>query len=127
MVPVAAAVLSAVVLFLPASYATVVQLESGNYTTYLHAVDPGANVAMEYYAGWCPHCKHFAPTYDLVGSHFMDTDDPTVIVARVDCAQNVCFQPLLLCTLPAMVWDLLKTQHWFACLSSSGQREREKS
>lgn len=84
-----AAVVAVFSLLLPAS-ATVVQLDSSNYTTYLSdTLNPETNVAMEYYAGWCPHCKHFAPTYDLVGSHFMDTEEPTVIVARIDCAQNV--------------------------------------
>ena len=104
----AAVLFGVAMLFLPTS-ATVVELGSDNYTSYLQdTLDPGMNVAMEYYAHWCPHCKKFAPTYDLVGSHFMDTVSPKVIVARIDCANHVCIRSLLVC-MPRLA--LLETQH----------------
>ena len=113
-----AAVLFALALLFLSTSATVVELSSDNYTSYLQdTLDPGTNVAMEYYAHWCPHCRHFAPTYDLVGSHFMDTPSPKVIVARIDCANHVCVCSLLVCMAPSMVCVFLSLQHStpFAC------------
>lgn len=92
MVLLAVTAVAAVLPLLQPASATVVQLVDSNYTSYFKDdLDPAAKVAMEYYAGWCPHCKHFAPTYDRIGSHFMDRDSPEVIVARIDCASNVRF------------------------------------
>lgn len=83
-----AAVLALVPLVLQA-HATVIELNADNYTRYLIGLSGEDNVAIEYYANWCPHCKKFAPSYELVGSHFMDVDVPQVNVARIDCATNV--------------------------------------
>jgi hypothetical protein len=83
-------------LYLASSNATLVQLDSANYTSYLRDVlDPETNVAMEYYTEWAPHRRHFAPTYDLVGAHFMDTEPPTAIVARINCIEGVGFNKVL--------------------------------
>jgi thiol-disulfide isomerase/thioredoxin len=108
-------------LYLATCSATVVQLTSANYTSYLHDVlDPETNVAMEYYAGWCPHCKHFAPTYDLVGAHFMDTEQPKVIVARTDCAVEVCLDSFQLISVPGMNCRLLI---WLSDGANAGTNE----
>ena len=39
----------------------------------------------------CPHCQHFAPTYDKVGAFFNTAPEPQprVVIARVDCADEV--------------------------------------
>jgi hypothetical protein len=84
--------LALLALYLATSSATVVQLNSANYTSYLRDVlHPETNVAMEYYAEWCWNSKRFAPTYDLVGAHFMDAKPSKVIVARINCPEGVCF------------------------------------
>ncbi len=48
---------------------------------------------MEFYAAWCPACKHFQPHYDKVAAYFHGTPrpKPEVYVARVDCATEVIF------------------------------------
>jgi len=51
----------------------------------------GRGVLMEFYANWCPACKHFQPHYDKVAAFFYGTPrpKPEVYVARVDCATEV--------------------------------------
>ena len=51
----------------------------------------GRGVLMEFYAAWCPACKHFQPHYDKVAAYFYGTPrpKPEVYVARVDCATEV--------------------------------------
>ena len=51
----------------------------------------GRGVLMEFYAAWCPACKHFQPHYDKVAEYFHGTPrpKPEVYVARVDCATEV--------------------------------------
>ena len=47
---------------------------------------------MEFYASWCPACKHFQPHYEKVSAFFYGSPrpKPEVYVARVDCATEVC-------------------------------------
>lgn len=48
-------------------------------------------VMVEFYANWCPHCRHFKPTYDEVGAFFNGSPPPPgtrVWVARIDCADQ---------------------------------------
>jgi hypothetical protein len=113
--------LLALYLAIASSNATVVQLDSANYTSYLRDVlDPETNDAMEYYTEWGPHCRHFAPTYEVVGAHFMDTEPPTAIVARINCPEGVSFNKVLRIYLSAfgmnyrpLVW--LPDGTWGAC------------
>ena len=35
---------------------------------------------MEFFANWCPHCQHFAPTWELV----MDTFTSSTVQVRVE-------------------------------------------
>ena len=51
----------------------------------------GRGVLMEFYAAWCPACKHFQPHYDKVAAYFYGSPrlKPEVYVARVDCATEV--------------------------------------
>ena len=68
----------------------VVQLSDANYTTFLGDLDPDRYILMEYYANWCPHCRHFAPTYEQVGAFFeAENARAPVTVARADCASTV--------------------------------------
>ena len=55
---------------------------------------------MEFYAAWCPACKHFQPHYDKVAAYFYGTPrpKPEVYVARVDCATEVQWHPSHLLT-----------------------------
>eukprot|EP00892_Ulva_mutabilis_P006182 jgi/Ulvmu1/3936/UM018_0159.1 len=68
--------------------ATVIELVAANYTDYLSGLPQDANCVIEYYASWCPHCRRFMPTYDAVGSHFLDVPEPVVQIARIDCASE---------------------------------------
>jgi thiol-disulfide isomerase/thioredoxin len=68
----------------------VIQLTAKNYSDYLSSRPADDRLVIEYYASWCPHCRHFAPTYEAVGSHFLDSPNPLVQIARIDCANEVC-------------------------------------
>jgi thiol-disulfide isomerase/thioredoxin len=71
------------------SSAVVVNLADGNFTTYLEKLPETSNLVIEFYANWCPHCRHFAPTYEQVGDFFAEQPDHPVTIARVDCALEV--------------------------------------
>jgi thiol-disulfide isomerase/thioredoxin len=71
------------------SAAVVVNLADGNFTTYLEKLPETSDLVIEFYANWCPHCRHFAPTYEQVGDFFTKHPDHPVTVARVDCAVDV--------------------------------------
>lgn len=50
---------------------------------------------MEFYASWCPACKHFQTHYEKVSAFFYGSPrpKPEVYVARVDCATEVRKSP----------------------------------
>ncbi|EIE18688.1 hypothetical protein COCSUDRAFT_49169 [Coccomyxa subellipsoidea C-169] len=54
----------------------------------MQALPAGRGVLMEFYASWCPACKHFQPHYEKVSAYFYGSPrpKPEVYVARVDCA-----------------------------------------
>jgi len=71
-------------------YIFVKKLTRHNYKEVLSA--PGVHsYAVEFYAPWCPHCQHFAPTMEKVGYVFNVPGSP-VNVASVDCVsdEEVC-------------------------------------
>ncbi|KAE9031984.1 hypothetical protein PR003_g27207 [Phytophthora rubi] len=41
---------------------------------------------VDYYAPWCPHCRHFAPEWERIANFYAKTDK--VKVGAVDCTQN---------------------------------------
>eukprot|EP00644_Phytophthora_capsici_P016338 jgi/Phyca11/549887/estExt2_Genewise1Plus.C_PHYCAscaffold_340182 len=41
---------------------------------------------VDYYAPWCPHCRHFAPEWERVANFYAKTDK--VQVGAVDCTKN---------------------------------------
>ncbi|KAI6119926.1 thioredoxin-like protein [Pisolithus croceorrhizus] len=43
---------------------------------------------VEYFSPYCPHCRHFAPTWTEVVDHFEKQADPGVHLAQVNCALN---------------------------------------
>ncbi len=57
----------------------------------MQALPAGRGVLMEFYASWCPACKHFQPHYEKVSAYFYGSPrpKPEVYVARVDCATEV--------------------------------------
>ncbi|KAG7392620.1 Sulfhydryl oxidase 1 [Phytophthora pseudosyringae] len=48
--------------------------------------DSGTVWLVDYYAPWCPHCRHFAPEWERVASFYAKTDK--VQVGAVDCTKN---------------------------------------
>lgn len=68
-----------------------VDLGSANFTSWLQALPPEAPCVMEFYANWCPHCRHFAPTYERLADIFLapGSSMPLAHVARTDCAVEV--------------------------------------
>lgn len=68
----------------------VVQLSADNFTSTLEAMEASSQLVMEFYASWCPHCRHFAPTYEQIAHFFVGVqDEAPVTVSRVDCAKEV--------------------------------------
>ncbi|EEY65303.1 sulfhydryl oxidase, putative [Phytophthora infestans T30-4] len=59
-------------------------LSSQNYDTMLK--DSDIVWLVDYYAPWCPHCRHFAPEWERVANFYAKTDK--VQVGAVDCTQN---------------------------------------
>jgi thiol oxidase len=41
---------------------------------------------VDYYAPWCPHCRHFAPEWERIANFYAKTDK--VQVGAVDCTKN---------------------------------------
>ncbi|KAF8509427.1 thioredoxin-like protein [Hysterangium stoloniferum] len=40
---------------------------------------------IEFYSPFCPHCRHFAPTWERLVDHIASQDDPGISLARVNC------------------------------------------
>ncbi|GMF12816.1 unnamed protein product [Phytophthora lilii] len=59
-------------------------LTTQNYDDMLKATDTVWLV--DYYAPWCPHCRHFAPEWERVANFYAKTDK--VQVGAVDCTKN---------------------------------------
>ena len=93
--------------------ASVTDLAKANYTSYLETFEPGDFHLIEFYAHWCPHCKHFAPTYEQVGAFFeAEQASAPVHVARVDCAVEVCY---LRCDEQyEQLWQKIQNHAWAA-------------
>jgi thiol oxidase len=49
------------------------------------------HAVIEFYASWCPACRHFAPEYEKVGAFFSNYTPKAgaVFLGRVDCAVEV--------------------------------------
>lgn len=58
----------------------VITLTNDNFDQVV--MNPNKNVLVEFYAPWCGHCKHLAPTYEKVGEAF--ENEPNCVVAKVD-------------------------------------------
>ncbi|KAL4075556.1 thioredoxin-like protein [Scleroderma citrinum] len=43
---------------------------------------------IEYFSPYCPHCRHFVPTWNDLVEHFEKQADPGVHLAQVNCALN---------------------------------------
>lgn len=41
---------------------------------------------VDFYAPWCPHCRHFAPEYEKIAAFYVDSK--VVHVGSVDCTKN---------------------------------------
>ncbi|RLN59896.1 hypothetical protein BBJ29_001907 [Phytophthora kernoviae] len=65
-------------------------LSTANYDVVLR--DKNVVWLIDYYAPWCPHCRHFAPDWDKVANFYAATD--RVKVGAVDCTKNqeICNQ-----------------------------------
>ncbi|KAG6618322.1 protein disulfide-isomerase domain [Phytophthora cinnamomi] len=59
-------------------------LTSQSYGDMLNASDTVWLV--DYYAPWCPHCRHFAPEWERIANFYAKTDK--VKVGAVDCTKN---------------------------------------
>jgi thiol oxidase len=70
--------------------ASVIQLGEANITSFLDNIPPKQAILFEFYANWCPHCRHFAPTYEQVAAFFVaEHERAPVKVVRADCASDV--------------------------------------
>ncbi|KAL4095449.1 hypothetical protein PRIC1_008823 [Phytophthora ramorum] len=59
-------------------------LSSQSYDAMLQ--DSNVVWLVDYYAPWCPHCRHFAPEWERVANFYTKTDK--VKVGAVDCTKN---------------------------------------
>jgi thiol oxidase len=84
------AVVVLVLVLLATATATVTDLSVANFTSYLQQFDDEAHHVIEFYAHWCPHCRHFAPTFEQIAEFFeLHPEDAPVLVSRADCANEV--------------------------------------
>ncbi|PNW84344.1 hypothetical protein CHLRE_04g230928v5 [Chlamydomonas reinhardtii] len=67
------------------------QLAVSNFTDIIGKQTATQQCLVEFYASWCPACKHFAPTFEKIAK-FLSTqklDGGKLFIARVDCATEV--------------------------------------
>ncbi|KAG2486051.1 hypothetical protein HYH03_015258 [Edaphochlamys debaryana] len=67
------------------------QLSQDNFTVLLNELGDTKPCLIEFYASWCPACKHFAPTFEKLAEFLKDKDfkGKKLFIARVDCAAEV--------------------------------------
>ncbi|GFR41875.1 hypothetical protein Agub_g2658, partial [Astrephomene gubernaculifera] len=67
------------------------QLGETNFTATLGVKDTNQPCLVEFYASWCPACKHFAPTFEKLASFLKGQSfgGRPLYIARVDCATEV--------------------------------------
>ena len=83
------------------------QLDSGTFQSQLAEVPADTKVLLEFYAHWCPACQRFSPEYEHLAA-ILNADPkpvPKVLVARVDCAEEVS-------------WDVLCDHHGLRVIHS---------
>lgn len=67
------------------------QIGIANFTSIFGVKDEKQPCLVEFYASWCPACKHFAPTFEKLAVFLKDKQlrDQLLYIARVDCASEV--------------------------------------
>ncbi|EFJ47022.1 hypothetical protein VOLCADRAFT_121037 [Volvox carteri f. nagariensis] len=67
-----------------------VQLSTANFTSTLSSLEAEQICLVEFYASWCPACKHFAPTFETFARFLKDKrlGGRLLFIARVDCASE---------------------------------------
>ncbi|PNH10555.1 Sulfhydryl oxidase 1 [Tetrabaena socialis] len=76
----------------PEAFHIASQLGADNFTSVFGALAPDQPCLVEFYASWCPACKHFAPTFEKLATFLKDKRFGTgrpLYIARVDCASEV--------------------------------------
>jgi len=69
----------------PFSY--VKNLDSSNFDSTLKTLSDDHVLIVEFYAPWCGHCKHLAPTWEELGQVF-SRDSKKVTIAKVDATKS---------------------------------------
>jgi protein disulfide-isomerase-like protein len=62
----------------------VIDLDQNNFYQTIEKYD---NVLIDFYAGWCGHCKNFAPLYEEAAKNLYEMGSWTVL-AKVDSVHN---------------------------------------
>ncbi|KAG2427505.1 hypothetical protein HXX76_012438 [Chlamydomonas incerta] len=67
------------------------QLAVSNFTVLLEKQTATQQCLVEFYASWCPACKHFAPTFEKIAKFLsgQKIGGGKLFIARVDCATEV--------------------------------------
>eukprot|EP01023_Acetabularia_acetabulum_P003730 TRINITY_DN11545_c0_g1_i2.p1 TRINITY_DN11545_c0_g1~~TRINITY_DN11545_c0_g1_i2.p1 ORF type:complete len:521 (-),score=66.06 TRINITY_DN11545_c0_g1_i2:596-2116(-) len=65
-----------------------IDLVNSTFHAQVGKVPEEYNILMEFYASWCPACRHFKPDFEKIANYFNKEPrvKPEVWVARVDCA-----------------------------------------
>ncbi|GLI70948.1 hypothetical protein VaNZ11_016047 [Volvox africanus] len=67
------------------------QISTANFTQALNLLGADQVCLIEFYASWCPACKHFAPKFEKFANFLKDKrlGGRLLYIARVDCAIEV--------------------------------------
>ncbi|GIL80652.1 hypothetical protein Vretimale_9193 [Volvox reticuliferus] len=67
------------------------QISTANFTQALNSLGTDQVCLIEFYASWCPACKHFAPKFEKFAKFLKDKrlGGRLLYIARVDCATEV--------------------------------------